>query len=164
MSALKVRVYRILKKITEAFTKLSSTPYICRPKKPGHAVSTINRLCHLIVAVNEQVLKAQKMRLFLYDEKAHSLMFKSYLPVTQCLFQLASFFGKGEPPPPRKTYNSPNGWQLVCCESIFRPGTELQIYHENILLMDNKHGKLFVIKQPEGSDVKSIGLGLGLES
>jgi len=73
------------------------------------------------------------------------------------------FLGKGETPKKNLQF-PPNGWQLVCCESIFRPGTELQIYHENILLMDNKHGKLFVIKQPEGSDVKSIGLGLCLES
>ena len=72
MSALKVRVYRILKKFTEAFTKLSSTPYICRPKKPGHAVSTINRLCHLIVAANEQVLKAQKCVYFFMTRK-HTL-------------------------------------------------------------------------------------------
>ena len=119
MSALKVRVYRILKKFTEAFTKLSSTPYICRRKKPGHAVSTINRLCHLIVAANEQVLKAQKMRLFLYDEKAHSLMFKSYLPVTQCLFQLASFFwGRGKPPPQEKLTIPPTAGNL-CAVNLF---------------------------------------------
>ena len=102
MSALKVRVYRILKKFTEAFTKLSSTPYICRPKKPGHAVSTINRLCHLIVAANEQVLKAQKMRLFLYDEKAHSLMLKVIYPLLN-VYSSWHLFGEGGNPQEKLT-------------------------------------------------------------
>ena len=30
---------------------------------------------------------------------------------------------------------------------FFWPGNELQIYHGNTLLMDNKHGKLIVIEQ-----------------
>jgi len=32
----------------------------------------------------------------------------------------------------------------------FSTGNELQICHGNFLLMDNKHGKLFVIQQSEG--------------
>ena len=53
---------------------------------------------------------------------------------------------------PQKTYNSPlNGCQIVCSKSFIRPGqyNELQIYG-NFPLIDNKHRKLFVIKQSEG--------------
>jgi len=53
-------------------------------------------------------------------------------------------------PPPKKTYNPPNGWQIVYSKSFFRRGKELQIYHGNSLLMDNKHRKLFVTKQSKG--------------
>jgi len=33
---------------------------------------------------------------------------------------------------------------------FFGRGDELQIYHRNIVSMDNKHRKLFVIKQSKG--------------
>jgi len=57
-------------------------------------------------------------------------------------------FGGGGSPP-QKTYNSPpNGCQIMCSRSLFfGQDNELQIHHGNILLMDNKHRKLFVIKQ-----------------
>ena len=40
-----------------------------------------------------------------------------------------------------------NGCQIVCCNCFFGRDSELQIYHGDFLLMDNKHRKLFVIKQ-----------------
>ena len=50
--------------------------------------------------------------------------------------------------PLKKTYNPPqkSGCQTVCSESFFRPEQWIiQTYHGNILLMDNKHRKLFVV-------------------
>jgi len=40
--------------------------------------------------------------------------------------------------------------KLCALNLFFGRGNELQICHGNILLMDNKHGKLFVIKQSKG--------------
>ena len=57
------------------------------------------------------------------------------------------FFWGGVSPSPQKAYNfPPNGWQSVCSKS-FLAGTMNYQYHGNFLLMDNKHGKLSVIKQ-----------------
>ena len=49
--------------------------------------------------------------------------------------------------PPKKLTILPK--QLPNCSPMFffGRGNELQIYHRNILLVDNKHWKLFVIKQ-----------------
>ena len=69
---------------------------------------------------------------------------KQQSSTNQCLFQ-ASFWGVS--PSPKKAYNfPPNGWQTVCSKS-FLAGTMNYQYHGNFLLMDNKHGKLSVIKQ-----------------
>jgi len=50
-------------------------------------------------------------------------------------------------PLPQKTCNSPPAAAKLCALTMFfGRGNELQIYHENCLLTDNKHRKLFVIK------------------
>jgi len=52
--------------------------------------------------------------------------------------------------PLQKTCNfapPPNGCQIVCSKSFSQPDNELQLYHGNMLLIDNKNRKLFVIKQ-----------------
>ena len=71
-----------------------------------------------------------------------------YSRTTRPLF-IPSILGGGNfLPAPQKTYNSPsNGCQIVCSKSFFHRDSELQIYHGNFLLMDNKLRKLFVIKQ-----------------
>ena len=64
-----------------------------------------------------------------------------------CLF-LASFRAQS---PPKKTYNSPTTAAKLCALNLFfGRDNELQIYHGNFLLLDNKHRKLFVIKQSKG--------------
>ena len=40
------------------------------------------------------------------------------------------------------------------CALIFDRDNELQIYHRNFLLMDNKHSKLFVIKNQKGANLR----------
>jgi len=46
---------------------------------------------------------------------------------------------------------SPQMTAKLCALNIFfQPGNELEIYHGNILLTDNEHRKLFVIKQSKG--------------
>jgi len=57
----------------------------------------------------------------------------------------------GAVPPQKKLTIPPNGCRIVCSESfLFGRDNESQIYHGNFLLMDNKHWKLFVIKQSKG--------------
>ena len=41
--------------------------------------------------------------------------------------------------------------KLCALNIFFQPGNELEIYHGNILLTDNEHRKLFVIKQSKVS-------------
>ena len=53
----------------------------------------------------------------------------------------------GGNPPEKKTYKSPPTAAKLCSKSFFGRDNELQIHNGNILLIDNKHGKLFVIKQ-----------------
>ena len=55
-------------------------------------------------------------------------------------------FGGGIPPPKKKNLQSPpNGCQIVCSKTFFRPGQWIKICHGNFLLMDNTDRKLFVI-------------------
>jgi len=57
----------------------------------------------------------------------------------------------GGPPPQKNLQFPPIGCRIVCSESfLFGRDNESQIYHGNFLLMDNKHRKLFVIKQSKG--------------
>jgi len=55
-------------------------------------------------------------------------------------------------PPPKKNLQSPQtAAQIVSSMNLFSSrDNDLQIYHGNFLLMDNKHRKLFVIKQSKG--------------
>jgi len=54
-------------------------------------------------------------------------------------------------PSPQKTYSSPQTAAILCALSLFfPPGHELQIYHGNVLVVDNKRIKLLVIEQSEG--------------
>ena len=59
---------------------------------------------------------------------------------------------RGESPPKELTVPQ-NGCQIVCFKSFFRSCNELQTYHGNFLLMDNKHRKLFVITQSKGLQI-----------
>ena len=59
------------------------------------------------------------------------------------------FFGEDFPSPPKKLTPPKNGCQIVYSRSFFGRDNELQIYHGNVLLMDNKQRELFVIKQSE---------------
>ena len=60
------------------------------------------------------------------------------------------FFWGGNPPK-KETYNSPQTAAKLCALNLFfGQDNELQIYRGNFLLMNNKHGKLFVIKQSQG--------------
>jgi len=70
----------------------------------------------------------------------------------QRLFQASFFWGGGNLPLPKLTLPPPNGCQIVCSKSFFSVGAMncTEICHGNILLMDNKHRKLFVVKQSEG--------------
>jgi len=54
--------------------------------------------------------------------------------------------------PRQKTHNPPPETAAKLCglNLFFGRDSELQIYHGNLLLMDNKHRKLFVIKQSKG--------------
>jgi len=57
---------------------------------------------------------------------------------------IPGIFG-GIPPPPKKT-----AAKLCALNLYFCPDNGLHIYHGNLLLMDNKHMKLVVIKQSRG--------------
>ena len=61
------------------------------------------------------------------------------------------FFWGGGVHPKNVQSPSPNGCQIVCSKSFSRPGSELQIYHGNVLFIDNKHRQFFAIGQPKGS-------------
>ena len=63
------------------------------------------------------------------------------------LFIPGIFWGGGISP---ETYNFPQVAAKSCAVNLFQLGHELQIYHGNFLLMDNKHMKLFTIKQSKG--------------
>ena len=67
----------------------------------------------------------------------------------QCLFRLL-YLGGGEFIPPKHTIPPQTAAKLCALNLFFCRYIELQIYHGNFLLMDNKHRKLFVIKQSEG--------------
>ena len=63
------------------------------------------------------------------------------------LFIPGIFFGGGDSP----KLTTPQTAAKWCALSLFfSRNSGLQIYHENFLLMDNKHGKLFIIKQSIG--------------
>ena len=66
----------------------------------------------------------------------------------QCLRHL---FGGGILPPQKKLTASPQTAAKLCALNLFfSRDSELQIYHGNSLLMDNKRRKLFANKQSEG--------------
>jgi len=56
----------------------------------------------------------------------------------------------GIPPPKTLTIPLQTAAKLCALNLFFGRDNELQIYHGNFLLMDNKHRKLFVIKQSKG--------------
>ena len=67
------------------------------------------------------------------------------------VFILGIFLGWGISPPQKKNSQfPPNGCQIVCSKSFLGRDNELQVYHGDFLLMDNKHRKLFVIKRSKG--------------
>ena len=77
---------------------------------------------------------------------------KTAKPETQCLLQ-ASFYGRGKFSR-QKTYNPPQtAAKLYALSLFFGRDNELQIRHGNFLLTDNKHRKLFVIKQSKGCKI-----------
>jgi len=85
----------------------------------------------------------------------------------QCLSQ-ALFLG-GFPSTQKITIPviSPQMAAKLCALNLFFGlGNELQMYHGNILSMDNKHSKLFVVKQPNYADLclkcNKIRLAAGL--
>jgi len=53
---------------------------------------------------------------------------------------------RGNPP---NLHFLPNGCQIVCSKSFFFGRGIIQIYHGNILLIDSKHRKLFVVEQEQ---------------
>jgi len=60
------------------------------------------------------------------------------------------FGGRGTPPV--KTYNAPKRLpNCVLLNLFFGRDNEIQIYHGNFLLMENKHMKLFVTKRSTGA-------------
>ena len=65
-----------------------------------------------------------------------------------CVYSRHLFKGGGIPPAKKLTI-FPQTAAKLCALSFFRPDSKLQIHHGNFLLMDNKHTKLFVIKQSE---------------
>ena len=62
------------------------------------------------------------------------------------------FEGGGGFPAPKKITISPQktAAELCAINVLFGRDNELQIYRRNFLSVDNKHGKLFAIKQPKG--------------
>jgi len=52
--------------------------------------------------------------------------------------------------PPQKTYNPPNGCQIMCSNSFFSTGQRITTISLKYSLMDNKHRKLFVTGQSKG--------------
>ena len=62
------------------------------------------------------------------------------------------FSGEGDfQPPPPKTYNIPQTAAKLCALNLFFGlDNELQTCHGDFLLMDSKHGKLFVVEQSKG--------------
>ena len=56
-------------------------------------------------------------------------------------------------PHPKKLTIPPNGCQIVCSKSFFSTTNYRYISHGNFLLVDNKHKKLFVIKQSNGANL-----------
>jgi len=67
----------------------------------------------------------------------------------QCLFG-ASWGGES---PPKKITIPLYGCQIVCSNPFLGRYNELQIYHGNFLLMDNKHRKLFVISNQKDANI-----------
>ena len=59
-------------------------------------------------------------------------------------------FGGGGIPPHEKVRIPPARAAKLRALNLFWPSNELQIYHRDILSVDNKHRKLFVIKQSRG--------------
>jgi len=69
---------------------------------------------------------------------------------SQCLFQ-APFLGWGNFPTQKNLQFPPQTAAKFCALSLFfSRDNELQTYHGNFLLMDNKHRKLFVTEQSKG--------------
>jgi len=67
----------------------------------------------------------------------------------QCLFQAS--FGGGDSTPKLTISSPPNGCQTVGSKSFFSAGTMKYKYiTETFVSIDNKHRKLFVIKQTKG--------------
>jgi len=58
--------------------------------------------------------------------------------------------GGGFSPPQKKTYNPPNGCQIMCSNSFFFDRAMNYNYIAEYSLMDNKHRKLFVTGQSKG--------------
>jgi len=79
--------------------------------------------------------------------EVHSLtsLNRTLRSILLCLFQ-AFFGGRGNPP--KKTYIPLKRLRIECC--FFGRDSELQICHRSFLLIDNKHRKLFTIKQSNG--------------
>ena len=71
---------------------------------------------------------------------------------THTVYSRHIFTGGGNPP--KKTLTIPPSTQtdgkLCALNLFFSRNNELPIYHGNFLLTDNKHRKLFVIKQSKG--------------
>ena len=70
----------------------------------------------------------------------------------QCWYQASFWRGGGgfSLPPPKKTYNPPNGCQIMCSNSFFSTGQRITTISLKYSLMDNKHRKLFVTGQSKG--------------
>ena len=66
-------------------------------------------------------------------------------------------FRVGIPPPGKKVTIPPSQTAAkLCALNLFGRGNKLQLYQGNVLLIDNKHRKLFIIiKQPKGANLFS---------
>jgi len=71
---------------------------------------------------------------------------------TQCSFQTSYSSGGIRPHPKKLTIPVQTAAKLGRLHLLFYRGNKLQMYNGNILLMDNKHGKLFVSKQSKGCE------------
>ena len=70
------------------------------------------------------------------------------LAMSVCAVFIPSIFFWGGEGTPQINLQSPQAAAKLCALDFFgRDMHELQIYHGNFLIMDNKHRKLFVIKQ-----------------
>jgi len=70
-----------------------------------------------------------------------------------CLLQASFLFAGGESLPQKNLTIPPKQLPNCALNLFFDRDNQLQIYHGNILLMDSKRRKLFVIKQPNGTNL-----------